>query len=598
MTPIAIWHRVLSQGVNHESYELNSHDAELFLRQHHQLRGAPLRRLKTEIKDSGPDPLLTARPPVGAVSLPSTKHYKRRRCNDRLELTTLGRQLLNTDTARTKLGKDSVIWRLIEACAGDEQCDQPTGVASNCKCALRVEWSATPKQIQAGLIQCDIRGQHKADGKWMPPLFQRSEQGVAKLSAALTQVETLKVELAVVTGRDGVIGAQAANSVGSANSDGSASAMLGHKGTAGPAVAARLGHIVISSSDSDSDTEGPADRNIATVQKELAKESTVVQQLRREIKLPVSNVTREKIRQLTAEGHKATDVQMLLQSRFDDEAAGTNRAAQIAPPVVYIQGVQDKMRQTFRHHLGPYTHLAQMNDELARPEHLRCIWYQEDVPYAQDEIGRSQEEREAALWGCIYSTVELIDAAVDADVACIDTKWRTCSDGSPRNAIMAGRRRTQPKPGEAPIPELTLGYEHYDFNVAAIGFWNLDNYNANRNMFLAMDNMMPCDNPDCSHPITREAFAHGRGFYLIRRQCHAQRKRFRPPAMIDKAGYLARALNSLWITILLCAFHVYAAFLKYHPHTYPGRLKHQSCIDWGAPLELSCTPRTRRGSFA
>ena len=103
----------------------------------------------------------------------------------------------------------------------------------------------------------------------MPPLFQRSEQGVAKLSAALTQVETLKVELAVVTERDGVIGAQAANSVGSANSDGSASAVLGHKGTAGPAVAARLGHIVISSSDSD--TEGPADRNIATVQKELAK---------------------------------------------------------------------------------------------------------------------------------------------------------------------------------------------------------------------------------------------------------------------------------------------------------------------------------------
>ena len=136
MTSIAIWHRVLSQGVgvNHESYELNSHDAELFLQQHHQLRGAPLRRLKTEIKDSGPDPLLTVRPPVGAVSLPSTKHCKRRRCNDRLELTTLGRQLLNTNTARTKLGKDSVIWRLIEACAGDEQCDQPTGVASNCKC--------------------------------------------------------------------------------------------------------------------------------------------------------------------------------------------------------------------------------------------------------------------------------------------------------------------------------------------------------------------------------------------------------------------------------------------------------------------------------
>ena len=144
MTPIAVWHRVLSQGVNHERYELNSHDAELFLQQHHQLRGAPLRRLYTKIKDGGPDPLLTVRPPVGAVSLPSTKHYKRRRCNDRLELTTLGRQLLNTDTARTKLGKDSVIWQLIEACAGDEQCDQPTGVASNCKCALRVEWSATP----------------------------------------------------------------------------------------------------------------------------------------------------------------------------------------------------------------------------------------------------------------------------------------------------------------------------------------------------------------------------------------------------------------------------------------------------------------------
>ena len=70
-------------------------------------------------------------------------------------------------------------------------------------------------------------------------------------------------------------------------------------------------------------------------------------------------------------------------------------------------------------------------------------------------------------------------------------------------AVLAGRRRLAPKPAERRIPELQIGGELYDMAVVAVAHANKDNYFSARTLMQAPARMMPCTDPDCTHPVRR-----------------------------------------------------------------------------------------------
>ena len=200
---------------------------------------------------------------------------------------------------------------------------------------------------------------------------------------------------------------------------------------------------------------------------------------------------------------------------------------------------------------------------MGTTQNYRCIAYQRDDPDAVDEPGRPQAERERTMWHSVYSTPEMIENARGSTHGCIDAKWCTCSDGSPRTALLVGSGRTEPKPGEAPIPESsTGGYTHYDMDPVVVITSNRDNYFCPRIAVEFIRRMMPRDDPACSHSVVRKEQAHGRGFWL-ETACSGNQEDFSPVVTIDKAKGAARGLKSLGLIYLLCTFHAYAAMLKW-----------------------------------
>ena len=98
---------------------------------------------------------------------------------------------------------------------------------------------------------------------------------------------------------------------------------------------------------------------------------------------------------------------------------------------------------------------------------------------------------------------------------------------------------------------------------------------STREQLDAIRGMLPCDDPQCSHPIVRVDLDN-RGSFVLQRACrkHPQRRvwwsGFGPlqrfptgmVGMIDKAAYEARALRKCGLRVFLCSFHVYAAVLE------------------------------------
>ena len=203
--------------------------------------------------------------------------------------------------------------------------------------------------------------------------------------------------------------------------------------------------------------------------------------------------------------------QQLMQQQLRQVDPTSPAASLEVPTVRYIQGVQGDSKRIWSNSLGPYDSTEEINDLMGTTESYRCIVYQRDDPDAVDEPGRPQAERERTMWYSVYSTPKMIDNARGSTHGCIDAKWCTCSDGSPRTALLVGSGRTEPKPGEAPIPESsTGGYTHYDMDPAVVITSNTDNYFCPRIAIESIRRLMPCDDLACSHPVVRKERAHGR----------------------------------------------------------------------------------------
>ena len=168
---LRIWHADLGGG----AFLIRACDAEAFRSQHPQLRNAPLRQLKADIKDTPKRPYLVVTPPPGVPIIPRAGRSKKRRPNDHKQLTPLG--IAASGRAKAGAGelrttRDSILWKLVYGCAGDAQCDCVVPPRSGCSCALRLIFTATAAQIarggDGGFVQAALVGGHRADGPWTP----------------------------------------------------------------------------------------------------------------------------------------------------------------------------------------------------------------------------------------------------------------------------------------------------------------------------------------------------------------------------------------------------------------------------------------------
>ena len=173
----------------------------------------------------------------------------------------------------------------------------------------------------------------------------------------------------------------------------------------------------------------------------------------------------------------ATMTQMLIDKDLRAEAQSTGIPAQPTPTVAFIQGRQDHFRAAFRSRIGPYDNTVKMCDLLTNRPDFRCIAHQRADPNAVDEPGRPQAERAATMWFAVLTSAPHIKHAARSTLANYDAKWRLCSCGIAMFGLMCGCPRTQPKPGEGPLPEMeTGGYVHHDMHLACVVLANHDNF--------------------------------------------------------------------------------------------------------------------------
>ena len=180
-------------------------DATTFLRQHPLLLRAPLKLVKTSVKDSGDAPYLVVSPRPGtAVARPRLSGTKRRRADDHKQLTALGlaaaqRQRPDHAVQGGRITRDSVLWRLLYGCCGDAQCTPRPHRSDGC--ALLVDCTATAALIHDGdLVQIELINTHRADGGWDPPSLAPDPAKQDALTQALTEIEQLQVERAASQG--------------------------------------------------------------------------------------------------------------------------------------------------------------------------------------------------------------------------------------------------------------------------------------------------------------------------------------------------------------------------------------------------------------
>ena len=199
---LRIWHADLGGG----AFLIRASDGEAFRAQHPQLRNAPLRQIKTDIKDTPKRPYLVVSPPVGVPRIPRAGQSKKRLPNDHKQLTPLGiaaSTRVKAGAGELRTTRDTILWKLTYGCVGDSQCDCVVPARAGCSCALRLIFTATAAQIarggdHGGFIQALV-GQHRADGQWIPPQAERSDPAKrARLTTALGDVQRLRIDRGVL----------------------------------------------------------------------------------------------------------------------------------------------------------------------------------------------------------------------------------------------------------------------------------------------------------------------------------------------------------------------------------------------------------------
>ena len=245
------------------------------------------------------------------------------------------------------------------------------------------------------------------------------------------------------------------------------------------------------------------------------------------------------------------------------------------PPLGYIQQVIDEERRRTRAGLPPYEAVHLMCRDLLAEQHRVILYLVPDPDLDPADFTGGLGVPVGALHIVVCSTPEMIESVRTAQALGADTKWRTREGGGCVQGILAFSQQSQPKPTEGHRTEFDAGYRGHKATVVTVALANLDNYWTLKVQLDAIRGMLPCDDPQCSHPIVRVDLDN-RGSFVLQRACrkHPQRRvwwsGFGPlqrfptgmVGMIDKAAYEARALRKCGLRVFLCSFHVYAAVLE------------------------------------
>ena len=235
----------------------------------------------------------------------------------------------------------------------------------------------------------------------------------------------------------------------------------------------------------------------------------------------------------------------------------------------------DEERRRTRAGLPPYEAVHLMCRDLLAEQHRVILYLVPDPDLDPADFTGGLGVPVGALHIVVCSTPEMIESVRTAQALGADTKWRTREGGGCVQATLAFSQQSQPKPTEGHHTEFDAGYRGHKATVVTVALANLDNYWTLKVQLDAIRGMLPCDDPQCSHPIVRVDLDN-RGSFVLQRACrkHPQRRvwwsGFGPlqrfptgmVGMIDKAAYEARALRKCGLRVFLCSFHVYAAMLE------------------------------------
>ena len=470
-------------------------EVQAFFDRHPWLQSAPLNVVSSSIRDTASSGNLVNCAPAPHVFAKPTS-AKRRRVSDVNSLTPAG-EVARRITARPKSGvwSGTIVWKFRLCCKGTGRCDpRPGGSTNGCMCQLTVQCTATIDQVHSGHVQIEVSGQHSITKQWDPKLTNAiSVQTSRDITTASTAVGTLKAELNQLAAQE-------------------RPQTTSRTASSCPSI-----HVAVTAS--------------ASVNERLRVAEREEERLRAESRPYHSLALRDEIERLYAEGQQgATTLRAVLYSRAQREN-GEAIALEMVPTVAYIQGVLDNRRRMNRSRQPPYEAVDELNRTVLADERI-CITY-------QHFDARAAEDTEGEITLSVYTTMELLDHAMDVNVACLDAKWCTRSDGGCVIGLIGVHRCSTPKPGADPgwIPEYMCGYCHHFSDAILVAHSNRDNFWSVKLMLESVGRMMKCSNPECLHPVVKRDRADGRGFVLVREECARSglQKEFKPTVMIGTA---------------------------------------------------------------
>ena len=515
-------------------------DLRQFVDWHPQFRGAVLKRHKSFVHDTDqrcrPAHITCSRAP-GTVARLGAKTRGKCHLDDIIQLNALGTAALQR-TKRTgrkgELYRDSVVWRIEDCCQGTAACDpHPHG------CAARIVYSATIAQVHAGQASIQVFGAcmkegalslHSSSSKWDPSsLREQFDAGKeARLAAVNSAVEDLRATKTQLVKRQRELQDELPDE-SDADDDDPWSVTVGELKSAVVDVQALRDDI------------GEQQRSLRHAQR--VDRPTLCEQQRREVL------------RLWSEGHLAAEIQSLMPAP--------------APRLECIQWTIDNERRRTRGGLRPYEALHSICTEVLADSNQVLLYMVPDPDIDWDPRQSSASAPLGALQIAMFGTLAMINVLLVAHALGIDTKWRTRADGGCVQAILAFVAQTARKATEGHRPEFLAGYCAQNASVVAVALANMDCYWTLKVQLDALRGLIPCDDPQCSHPVMKVKIDN-RGSFVLQRTCRAFRRQrvwwkdFHPrqnfrakmAGIIDKAAYEARALRKAGIRVVLCAFHV------------------------------------------
>jgi hypothetical protein len=298
---------------------------------------------------------------------------------------------------------------------------------------------------------------------------------------------------------------------------------------------------------------------------EIGEAQRELHEAQRDVRTTLTAAQRTEVFRLMRDGHSALTIQSML--------APTPTSA---PPLEAIQYTMDNERRRTRCGLEAYESVHWMCRDLLVSQQRVMLYLVNDPVVNPDNYTDGSALPFGALHLVMCATIAMIDTLCMATGIGVDTKWRTREDKGCVQAIVAFAEQCVVGPTEGHRAEFSAGYRGQQSSVVAISLANLDNYWTLKVQLDALRGLMPCSNPNCTHPLRRVDLDQ-RGSFVMQRACRMfkrrpvwwkdfdPRQRFPPrlSGMIDKASYEARALRNSGITVLLCSFHVYAAILEW-----------------------------------